>query len=676
MPTTQTETTTTNNNKHPMFEHADTLYAFLGEYVEGNLNNYAWTSWKNIKDEFRFILPHKIKLFAFYNSYKEDITIVCSRKKYVLESKDVTVIDSINFDVQYDVMKSSYKIGTFKFCITSSQGALSVTTADKAGKFQDNWTKIISDKNLYTEGIDVFCYRDETGAIYCTKASKVKTFKGRGNATWHMDKKSFKIKFDNSQSCLGMETTNSLVLLANYQDGTLMRNKFMCDIAHEAKLAFPPDSRYLDLYVNGSYKGVYQLSETHKLGKNKLVKITDIEEATTKKAQKVEKTSDFNVYATYATERYHKKEVGYNSGTIRYYDIPAKYNPDNNTGGYLIQLNTMGNSGDIASRFITPNGQLVDVLSPEYCTEAQIKYIYDYFVRIEKSIYDNTVDYKTLIDVESLAKTYVIQEMSKNMDGGVTSTFFYKDKEAIMYAGPVWDYDCALGNLYGSRKDEYGRVYDANQYFGWFTKKIAIPDNPNIRNLYTAACQIDEVWKEIQSVWKKDFMGAIDIVLGRKDPVGSRLKNIKDYAKMLFDAANVNYLIHPLPGTFDWIPCKELAFGEQIKYVIDWLGKRQKWLNDNILNTSTDYFVFLKQKQGWIPAAYFWIDGETEPSENKWPGGHMIDVGDSIYRITVPSNANRIIFSNNGGCQTVDIIIPKERNMVYDLDSGEWLKFV
>ena len=54
------------------------------------------------------------------------------------------------------------------------------------------------------------------------------------------------------------------------------------------------------------------------------------------------------------------------------------------------------------------------------------------------------------IDLESWAKKYLVEEIVKNFDGGISSQYFYKDSDAkgepLLYAGPVWDYDGALGN--------------------------------------------------------------------------------------------------------------------------------------------------------------------------------------------------------------------------------------
>ncbi len=48
-----------------------------------------------------------------------------------------------------------------------------------------------------------------------------------------------------------------------------------------------------------------------------------------------------------------------------------------------------------------------------------------------------------------LVRKYLLEEVTANYDGGVASSFFYKDIDAIsdkLYAGPVWDYDVTWGN--------------------------------------------------------------------------------------------------------------------------------------------------------------------------------------------------------------------------------------
>ena len=62
----------------------------------------------------------------------------------------------------------------------------------------------------------------------------------------------------------------------------------------------------------------------------------------------------------------------------------------------------------------------------------------------------NTGKYYTdMIDLDSFVRKYLLEEVTANYDGGVASSYFYKDIDSIsdkLYAGPVWDYDVTWGN--------------------------------------------------------------------------------------------------------------------------------------------------------------------------------------------------------------------------------------
>lgn len=53
--------------------------------------------------------------------------------------------------------------------------------------------------------------------------------KGRGNYTWTLAKKPYQIKLDGSKPVLGMGSAKTWILLANYADMSLMRNKLAYD---------------------------------------------------------------------------------------------------------------------------------------------------------------------------------------------------------------------------------------------------------------------------------------------------------------------------------------------------------------------------------------------------------------------------------------------------------------
>jgi len=54
------------------------------------------------------------------------------------------------------------------------------------------------------------------------------------------------------------------------------------------------------------------------------------------------------------------------------------------------------------------------------------------------------------LDLDSFVMRYLVDEISKNLDAGYSSYYFYKPRgESKLYAGPVWDYDTSLGNNMG-----------------------------------------------------------------------------------------------------------------------------------------------------------------------------------------------------------------------------------
>ncbi|MGB4922472.1 MAG: CotH kinase family protein, partial [Enterococcus aquimarinus] len=54
--------------------------------------------------------------------------------------------------------------------------------------------------------------------------------------------------------------------------------------------------------------------------------------------------------------------------------------------------------------------------------------------------------YRKYIDVDSFINFAMINEVTKNVDGGEVSAYFHKDLGGLMTAGPIWDFDQSLGN--------------------------------------------------------------------------------------------------------------------------------------------------------------------------------------------------------------------------------------
>lgn len=289
----------------------------------------------------------------------------------------------------------------------------------------------------------------EAGEISVLDADGVTRFrmplayiKSRGNTSFTAyEKKSYQIKLVDSAPFLGMDAAKKWVFISNASDTTLLRNALTRNLASRLGLAQSDQGVFVDLYLNGEYEGNYYVTEKVEVRKNRLP-ITDLEEET----EIANDNEDLGSYETAWTE------------TTKAKQIPN--DPEDITGGYLIERdfdNRFLTEVEINnSYFITEANESFIVRSPEYASENQIAYINDYIQSVENAILSHEgIDsgsgksYQDLIDVTSFARKYLLEEVAANYDGGVASSYFYKDRDSVsekLFAGPIWDYDVTWGN--------------------------------------------------------------------------------------------------------------------------------------------------------------------------------------------------------------------------------------
>lgn len=266
--------------------------------------------------------------------------------------------------------------------------------------------------------------------------------KSRGNTSFtSFEKKPYQIKLTDAVSLLGMDAAKKWIFISNAPDTTLLRNALSRKLAGQLDLAQSNDGVFVDLYLNGEYAGNYYVTEKVEVHKNRLP-ITDMEKMT----ELTNNNEEFNVYETAWTD------------TTKAKDVPK--DPVDITGGYLIErdfgerfLSEVEING---SYFITEAEESFIVRSPEYASENQIAYINSYIQSVENAIlshdgidHESGKSYQDLIDVDSFARKYLLEEVTANYDGGVASSYFYKDRDAVsekLFAGPIWDYDVTWGN--------------------------------------------------------------------------------------------------------------------------------------------------------------------------------------------------------------------------------------
>ncbi len=295
-------------------------------------------------------------------------------------------------------------------------------------------SRIQEDREAIESAVFSMLTRQEDGTVTTENIAVADEIRTRGNSTWALEKKSYQIHFEEKQDLCGMGAARTWLLLANGYDETQIRNSIAFEMAEYVGMAYTPESVLVDLYSDGEYQGVYLLCEKIQVAENRL-NIADLDDANKARGGS-------------------REIVISEDGTMRY--TTQTRNPSDITGGYLLER-------DLKERYLTENsgfqlesGDCYVLKSPEYATQEQVTYIRSLMQEAEDAIYasdginpDTGKHYSEYIDVDSFVKKYLLEEVTKNYDGGVTSAYYYKPQDDVstkIFAGPAWDYDVIFGN--------------------------------------------------------------------------------------------------------------------------------------------------------------------------------------------------------------------------------------
>ena len=342
----------------------------------------------------------------------------------------------------------------------------------------------------------------------------IKELKARGNSTFtYAAKKSYQMKLETASDLLqNGENVKTWVLLANYFDATLMHDKLFKDMAAALGMPYTASCDWVNLYYDGEYRGVYLLSEKNAV-KDTGINITDLEAA----------YEDLN--PAYGTNM--STSTGTNAYGGSYTYTTGLTDPTDITGGYLLELNH--NAPDEVNGFVTKQGKGVNVKSPEWCGDAAMKYISEYYQAFENAVYatdgngnytginEDGKHYYDYVDRDSLVKIFLLQELALSPDGFISSLYFYKDANRIMYAGPIWDQDMTLGT-------------------GW--SKYISPDTTDYHYLADALIRIPDFREAVIAYYNETFAPQANALIAENG-------TIYGYASHLTDSAEMNFVLWP-----------------------------------------------------------------------------------------------------------------------------------
>lgn len=287
------------------------------------------------------------------------------------------------------------------------------------------------DKNNRESG--TFQLVDIDGTVYYD--GKLEWISGRGNSSWGFDKRPYSIKLQKEAELLGMEAAQKWVLFANaYDDSNGLRNQMAYWLAQKSGLEYSCELRFIDLYINEVYAGTYQICEKIEIHANRL-DIGYLDESN----EEINPGLD-SVDGTY------EDSVGLDIKT-----------PQDYSGGYILERNYGTKLTDKPFYFTTDGSEGFVIRAPARVSDVEMDYIKGCMQSVENAILsEDGIDfisgkyYTELIDMESWAKKFLMNVVTKGENIGCTSSYFYKKQgDDLIYAGPAWDFDKSFGRQPG-----------------------------------------------------------------------------------------------------------------------------------------------------------------------------------------------------------------------------------
>ncbi len=292
---------------------------------------------------------------------------------------------------------------------------------------------------------------------------------------------------------------------------------------------FNMTSRYIDLYVNGEYRGVYILTE--RMDMNGSINITNLEE-------KTESTGDSFITVNKAVDKT-DPAIAAGIASYTYCGTSTTAEDVDITGGYVLEV-MCGTYGEYGFR--TKNGMYLNVKSPSYPTKEQVCYIAEYVQNFENALFNETgynnegKHYSEYIDVESFTAQMLTYCFCLNWEIYRTSTYMYKDVDGAEYDcltfGPVWDFESGAGVL---SWDEtlFGATfsYTEHQQYVWY----------------------EQFWKKAEFVqyaagMNDEMKKVADILVGNAE--GNYIFNLSDMLDLITPSQNMNTVRWGLPISF------------------------------------------------------------------------------------------------------------------------------
>ncbi|UCH13548.1 MAG: CotH kinase family protein [Bacteroidales bacterium] len=431
----------------------------------------------------------------------------------------------------------------------------------------------------------------------------------RGESSSEFPKRSYRfetiytvdtVEIDTNVALLGMPADDDWILFGPFHDKAQFRNKMINDLGRRLG-SYQTRSRFCELIMNGEYLGLYRLSETIKRNANR-VNIARLRE---------EEITGIDV-----------------------------------TGGYIMRLD----------KDVTNNVEIVYPKS-DRIQPGQTEYIFSFLDTFMNVLYSNDfsdpdIGYRKYMSDTSLVDNLVINELTKNADAYLYSTYFYKDRadrDNRIKFGPLWDYDLAFGN---------SRFQQADLTEGWqFDVNTRVP--------VTRILQDVEFVEFFQDRWHELRLGMLhnDSLFALIDSMGNYIQEPRER----------NYEVWPVISEYLFFPNYiSQTYEEEIQNIKDWLTDRVQWIDDNIDNIYYPVNIYTEFEDSKIPE-YFGFEAYPNPFTDQLSIAITSSYsGDIEIKLLNLLGQSQLELSENISKGYNEIIIDKANN----LPSGVYIMYI
>jgi subtilisin-like proprotein convertase family protein len=411
---------------------------------------------------------------------------------------------------------------------------------------------------------------------------------------------------------LGLPPESDWSLIANYTDKSLMNNMLAYHLFREMG-HYAPGTKYCEVFVNNQYRGLYLLTEKIKRDSNR-VSISKL--------------------------------------------LPIDTAGAEVTGGYIIKIDKTTGSGiggwTSAYSSPSPSNKTINFLY-EYPSDINIHPKQATYIQQVMTAFENTMNgpnynnplsgYRSFFKITNLLDYFLLNEISRNVDGLRISTFIYKEKstDGNKMGFVPWDYDIAFGNA------DYCNGSDTTQWAYNFPQ-VCASDNNQVPFWWSRFMQDDGFKDNARcryETFRTSFLSDANLS-----------SFIDSVASVLQEAQERNFDTYPILGTYVWpnpypIPAD---YAGEVNELKTWLMARLKWLDNNLPGNCLNTSVTQKREKSTNQVLLF-----PNPFQKQT----------EVYWNSPESGTARLIVMNHMGASLMDIeltVHAGENNHTISLD--------